>query len=151
VPPCTPIGIAAPTVNPMQQGSAMADLRKLDNLARVGRDFIGLQLRLTPDGVAEAIDQRWVLGYCFGVLDAVGQRAQLQEQTEELAVIAVGFVLLMADETKGARMMQQALDSQDDPGFVQGALRGGRDMFAWLADTENAPRGLSDVGEPLTP
>jgi len=129
----------------------MVDLKKLDSLARVARDFIGLQFRLTPDGIAEAIDQLWVLGYCFGVLDAVGQRAGLQEQGEELAVIAIGFFLLMSDEAKGASMMQQALNSQDDPRFAQGSLRGGRDMQAWLADSGKAPSGLSNVEAWLAP
>jgi len=129
----------------------MADLKKLDSLARIGRDFIGPQFRLTPDGVAEAIDQLWVLGYCFGVLDALGQRAELQGQGEELAVIAVGFFLLMSDEAKGASMMQQALNSQDDPRFARGSLRGGQDMMAWLADTKNAPSGLADIADGPAP
>jgi hypothetical protein len=39
-------------------------LESLDELAGVGRDFIGLQFRLTPDGLMHTIDQLWVLGYC---------------------------------------------------------------------------------------
>jgi hypothetical protein len=64
--------------------------------------------------VTRTIDQLWVLGYCFGVLDAVRQTAELEESGEGVALIAVGFFLLMAD-----------------------------DMFAWLADTAKAPTGLS--------
>ena len=122
----------------------MVDLKKLDELARIGRDFIALQLKLTSDDVAQCLDQVWVLGYCFGVLDAVGQRAQLAETKEELAVIAVGFFLLMSDEAKGADMMRQALEHQEDPRFAEGAQRGGTDMLEWLADTARAPSGLSN-------
>jgi hypothetical protein len=121
----------------------MADLKRLNEFASIGRDFIGLQFRLTPDDVTRSIDQLWVLGYCFGVLDAVRQTAELEESGEGLAVIAVGFFLLMADEAKGADMMRQALNHERDPRFAQGSLQGGNDMFAWLADTAKAPTGLS--------
>jgi hypothetical protein len=121
----------------------MADLKRLNEFASIGRDFIGLQFRLTPDDVTRSIDQLWVLGYCFGVLDAVRQTAELEESGEGLAVIAVGFFLLMANEAKGADMMRQALNHESDPRFAQGSLQGGNDMFAWLADTAKAPTGLS--------
>jgi hypothetical protein len=121
----------------------VADLKRLDELARIGSDFIGLQFRLTPDDVTRSLDQLWILGYCFGVLDAVGQTAELEEPGEELAVVAVGFFLLMSDEAKGADMMRQALDHEADPRFARGSLQGGNDMFAWLADTAKVPSGLS--------
>lgn len=121
----------------------MTDLKKLNEYASIGRDFIGLQFRLTPDDVTRSIDQLWVLGYCFGVLDAVRQTAQLEESGEGLALIAVGFFLLMADEAKGADMMRHALSRESDARFAQGSLQGGNDMLAWLADTAKAPAGLS--------
>ncbi len=52
----------------------MADRKRLDELASIGRDFIGLQFRPTPDDLTHSIDQPWVLGCCFGVLDAVRQK-----------------------------------------------------------------------------
>lgn len=122
----------------------MADLKKLDELAEIGRDFIGLQFKLTSDDVSHSIDRLWVLGYCFGVLDAVRRRAQLAEAGEGLALVAVGFVLLMSDEAKGADLMRQALEHQDDPRFAQGCQRGAEDLYAWLADTTRLPEGLSD-------
>ena len=122
----------------------MANLKRLDELAGGGRDFIGLQFRLTPDGLMHSIDQLWVLGYCFGVLDAVRQRARVGDVVEGLSLVAVGFFLLMSDEAKGADMMQQAINRQEDPCFAQGSLRGGEDMSAWLADTTQSPRGLSE-------
>ena len=121
----------------------MADLKKLDELARIGRDFIGLQFRLTPDDVSHSIDRLWVLGYCFGVLDAVRRRAQLEEG-EGLALVAVGFFLLMSDEAKGADLLRQANEHQHDPRFAQGSLRGEEDLLTWLADTTRLPEGLSD-------
>jgi hypothetical protein len=124
----------------------MADLKKLNEYASIGRDFIGLQFRLTPDDVTRSIDQLWVLGYCYGVLDAVRQTAQLEEPGEGLALIAVGFFLLMADAAKGADMMRHALNLENDARFAQGSLQGGNDMLAWLADTAKAPAGLSKHG-----
>jgi hypothetical protein len=122
----------------------MANLKRLDELAGIGRDFIGLQFRLTPDELMHSIDQLWVLGYCFGVLDAVRQKAQLGDAVEGLSLVAVGFFLLMSDEAKAADMMRQALNRQEDPRFAHGSLRGGEDMFAWFADTTQSPRGLSE-------
>ena len=121
----------------------MVDLKRMNEFASIGRDFISLQFRLTPDDVTRSIDQLWVLGYCYGVLDAVRQTAQLEEPGEGLTLIAVGFSLLMVDETKGADMMRQALEHEGDPRFAQGSLQGGSDMFTWLGDTARAPTGLS--------
>ena len=122
----------------------MVDLKRLDELASVGRDFIGLQFGLTPDDLMQSIDQLWVLGYCYGVLDAVRQKAQVGDVVEALSLVAVGFFLLVSDEAKGADMMRQAINRQEDPRFAQGSLRGGEDMVAWLADTTKSPRGLSE-------
>jgi hypothetical protein len=92
----------------------MADLKRLNEFASIGRDFIRLQFRLTPDNVTRSIDQLWVLGYCYGVLDAVRQTAQLKEPGEGVALIAVGFFLLMVDDAKGVDMMRQALEHASD-------------------------------------
>jgi len=51
----------------------MVDLKRTSEFASIGRDFISLQFRLTPDDATRSIDQLWVLGYCYGVLDAVRQ------------------------------------------------------------------------------
>ena len=122
----------------------MANFKRLDELASVGCDFIGLQFRLTPDELMHSIDQLWVLGYCFGILDAVRQKAQLGDVVEGLSLVAAGFFLLMSDEAKGADMMRQAVNRQEEPAFAQGSLRGGEDMSAWFGDTTQSPRGLSE-------
>lgn len=108
----------------------MADLKRLNEFASIGRDFIGPQFKLTPDNATRSIDQLWVLGYCYGVLDAVRQTAQLEEPDEGVALIAVGFFLLMVDEANGADMMRQALKHASDPRFVQGSLLGGTEHQA---------------------
>ena len=69
----------------------------------------------------------------------------MQEPGERLTLIAVGFLLLMADETKGADMMRQALRHEGDPRFAQGSLQGGNDMVVWLGHTARAPTGLSSM------
>lgn len=122
----------------------MTDIKKLDDLANVGRDFIDLQFKLSSAEAARSVDELWVLGYCFGVFDALTQRAELDKDVESLAVLTIGFFRLMSDERKGADMVRQALDHQADPGFAQGNRRGGDDLLAWLANPERAPDGLVD-------
>src|SRR5690242_5948006 len=88
---CAGSAIPATCYSGSDRRTIMATLKRLDELAGVGRDFIGLQFKLTPDELMHSIDQLWVLGYCFGVLDAVRQKAQLGDAVEGLSLLAVGF------------------------------------------------------------
>lgn len=88
----------------------MTDLKKLNEYASIGRDFIGLQFRLTPDDVTRSIDQLWVLGYCFGVLDAVRETAKLEESGEGLGPHCCR--LLLVDGGRGQRCGHDAARAQ---------------------------------------
>jgi hypothetical protein len=97
----------------------MANIKRLDELAGIGRDFVGLQFRLTPDELMHSIDLLRVLGYCFGVLDAVRQKAQLGDAVEGLSCRCR---FLPADVGRGQRSRYNAASTQSSGGA---ALRAG--------------------------
>ena len=92
--------------------------QQLDALANLGRDLIGMQLALASKEPKEALKDFWVLGYCFGVFDAMAQRAKLDQYTEGIALITIGFLLLLSGPLEGADKVRQGLDNQTDPDFA---------------------------------
>jgi hypothetical protein len=123
---------------------------KLYKIAGIGRDMIAIQLDLASKQPKEALNDTWVLGYCFGMLDALAQRAKLDQYPDGLGLITSGFIELISggqpnrtDELLGADMVKKALDSQADTRFLEGNQAGGTDLFAWCADTKKAPLALS--------
>ena len=101
-----------------------------------------MQLALASKEPTEALKDFWVLGYCFGVFDAMAQRAKLDQYTEGIALITIGFLLLMSGPMEGAEQLRQALDNQTAPDFARGNRTGGDDLFAWFADRNKAPMSL---------
>jgi hypothetical protein len=92
----------------------------------------------------EALNDTWVLGYCFGFLDAMVQRAKLDQYSEGFALITIAFMALLPDNPKlGAEKVDRALDSQTDPRFMEGRRAGGGDFFNWLADGKIPPTSLA--------
>ena len=112
---------------------------KLDELAEMGHFLIGIQLFLTSKKPKEALHDLWVLGYCFGLFDAMAQRAKLDQYTDGIALITIGFLLLLSKPLKGAEKIRQALDNQTDPDFARVAQAA---LFAWCADRNKAPMSL---------
>jgi hypothetical protein len=98
----------------------------------------------------EALIAPWVLGYCFGMFDALAQRGNLDQYTEGLLLITDDFIELMSGGQPhrpdtlmlGADMVKKALDSQTDARDLQGYQTGGTDLFAWCADTSKSPLSL---------
>ena len=122
----------------------MSDARRLDVLANIGRVMIERQLVLASKRPQEALDDIWVLGYCFGVFDALAQRAGLKQYTDGFALITIGFIELMSDHQQGADRVRQALDNQTDARSERGNRAAGTDMFGWFADTNKPPMCLFD-------
>ena len=122
----------------------MTEVKKLDELAEVGVGLIEIQLLLAGKQSVEALNDFWVLGYCFGVFDALAQRARLDQYTEGLELITLGFDRLMSDHLAGADKVKIVLDNQTDPYIAQGMQTGGSDLFAWFANTNKAPTALAN-------
>jgi hypothetical protein len=117
---------------------------RLDRIAAVGCQLIGTQLTLAAKTAKDALSDMWVLGYCFGVFDALVQRAELDQYTEGMAVITIGFISLTDNDT-GARALNVALDNQTDAQFENGNRTAGAEVFAWF----NSDRGAEKLTLPM--
>lgn len=122
----------------------MADVDRIGKIASIGQDLITTQLAMAMQTPSQALEGTWVLGYCFGILDALAQRAGLDDGAEGFSVITLGILGLFADpaDPEAARFVRRSMDSQDNPRFQEGAAAGGNDVFVWIADRAKAPNAL---------
>ena len=122
----------------------MADAERLAKIASIGQDLITTQLTMAAQTPSQALEGTWVLGYCFGIFDALAQRADLDDGAEGLSLITLGFLGLFADpaDPEAAAFIRRSLDGQDNPRFQEGATAGGTDVFAWATDRAKAPKAL---------
>jgi hypothetical protein len=122
----------------------MADADRLGKIASIGQDLITTQLTMATQTASQALEGTWVLGYCFGIFDALAQQADLDDGAEVLSIITLGFLGLFADpaDPEAAAFVRHALDRQDNPRFQEGAAVGGTDVFAWVADRTKQPNAL---------
>jgi len=121
----------------------MADADRLGKIASIGQDLITTQLTMAAQTPSQALEGTWVLGYCFGIFDALAQQAEVDE-AETFSLITLGFLGLFADpaDPEAAAFIQHSLDRQDNPRFQEGAAAGGTDVFVWVADRAKAPNAL---------
>lgn len=122
----------------------MADAERLGKIASIGQDLITTQLTMAMETPSQALESGWVLGYCFGVFDALAQQAELESDDDVFSLITLGFLGLFADpaDPEAAMFVRRSLDYQDNPRFQEGAAAGGNDVFVWVADREQAPKAL---------
>ena len=59
-----------------------ADVERLGKIASIGQDLITTQLTMATQTPSQALEGTWVLGYCFGIFDALGQQANLDDGAE---------------------------------------------------------------------
>lgn len=121
----------------------MDDTERLGKIASIGQDLITTQLTMAMESPSQALERGWVLGYCFGVFDALAQQSELDDD-QVFKLITLGFLGLFADPTdpEAAMFVRRTLDYQDNPRFQDGAAAGGNDVFAWIEDRAQAPKGL---------
>ncbi len=122
----------------------MPDADGLGKIASIGQDLITTQLTMATLTPSQALEGTWVLGYCFGIFDALGQQANLDDGAESFSLITLGFLGLFADaaDPEAAAFVRRSLDSQDNPRFQEGAAAGGNDVFVWVSDRGKAPNAL---------
>jgi hypothetical protein len=121
----------------------MADADRLGKIATIGQDLITTQLAMATQTPSQALEGTWVLGYCFGIFDALAQQADL-DGAEGFSLVSLGFLGLFADpaDPEAAAFVRRSLDRQDNPRFQEGAAAGGTDVFVWVADRTKAPNAL---------
>ena len=124
----------------------MVDADRLVKIATIGQDLITTQLTMAMETPSQALESGWVLGYCFGVFDALAQQAELNDDNDVFSLITLGFLGLFADpaDPEAAMFVRRTVDYQDSPRFQAGAAAGGSDVFDWIADRETAPKALFD-------
>lgn len=122
----------------------MADADRLEKIATIGQDLITTQLTMATQTPSQALEGTWVLGYCFGIFDALAQQADLDDGAEVFGLVTLGFLGLFADpaDPEVAAFIRRTLDRQDNPRFQEGAAAGGTDVFVWVADRIKAPNAL---------
>jgi hypothetical protein len=122
----------------------MVDADRLGKIASIGQDLITTQLAMAMETPSQALESGWVLGYCFGVFDALAQQAELDRDEDVLGLVTLGFLGLFADpaDPEAAMFVRRSLDYQDNPRFQDGAAAGGSDVFTWVADRAKAPKAL---------
>lgn len=116
---------------------------RIGRLSDLGVGLIELQFQLASSDARDSLKDFWVLGYCFGMFDALVQRGNLDQYTEGMVLLTVGFARLLDDDQEaGASVLNVALDSQEIPLFVAGNKIGGEEVFRWLANTKKPPMKL---------
>ena len=122
----------------------MAEADRLGKIASIGQDLITTQLAMAMQTPSQALEGTWVLGYCFGIFDALAQQADLDDAADGFSLITLGFLGLFADpaDPEAAAFIRDSLDRQDNPRFQEGAIAGGSDVFDWAADRAKVPAAL---------
>jgi hypothetical protein len=109
----------------------------------IARGLLSAQLGFIADETgripASATDD-FSLGYVTGFLDALMQRAGIEDQAEGITLIAILMTELFGEKA-GADLCGRFLDSQHLPETQRGLMAGGNDSLAWLADPDKPPFG----------
>jgi hypothetical protein len=124
----------------------MTNDQRISELAEIGAGVIGVQLELSSTTAKDALRHVWVLGYCFGAFEVFMQRAQLDQYTDGVELLLLGFQKVLGADalaSAGADKLGLAFDKQNDPAFAAGRTFGGSEFFAWVSDGQKAPAGLS--------
>ncbi len=118
-------------------------LDRLETLARIGSSLAGVQFEAASFEPSQVTDDPWVFGYCFGLLDAMAQYANLDQYTEGARMMSNGFGKLVGDEARGMDIFGQAIDQQSGGDFASGAEAGSADLHAWADDANALPTRLA--------
>jgi hypothetical protein len=114
----------------------------VSEIAKIGVTMISVQFELASTPPDDALAHLWVLGYGFGVFDALDKRAKMDQYTDGLLLMTDGFQNLVSDLTHGADLLGLAINIQANETFQAGLKRGGSEIYAWLVDGKKMPLGI---------
>ncbi len=83
-----------------------ATIDQIKSMADLGAKILSLQLSIAEKTPEEALREKWALGYCFGAFDGLAGRYNLDQYTDGLAVLTIGFAMLAGNE-QGATYLGQ--------------------------------------------
>lgn len=118
-------------------------LGKVETLARIASTLLGAQFPPQANGVNAVLHDEWVMGYCFGMMDAMAQYARLDQFTEGAALMRAGFGELVGAPAEGALLFERALDMMGRELFTSGMAVGEADIMAWAANAHATPEKLA--------
>ena len=118
-------------------------LDRIETLAKIGSSLAGVQFEAASIEPASVTEDLWVFGYCFGLLDAMAQYANLDQYTEGAQLMSNALGKLVGDDTQGMTMFGQAIDRQSDAEFLKGCESGSADLLTWADDANALPTGLA--------
>jgi hypothetical protein len=83
-----------------------ATIDQIQSIADLGAKILSLQLSIAEKTPEEALPEKWALRYCFGAFDGLAGRYNLDQYTDGLAVLTIGFAMLAGNE-QGATYLGQ--------------------------------------------
>ena len=118
-------------------------LDRLETLARIGSSLAGVQFEAASFEPSHVTDDPFVFGYCFGLLDAMAQYANLDQYEEAAPMMGNAFGKLVGDDARGMALFGQAIDLQSQSDFAAGMEAGAADLNTWAADANALPTALT--------
>jgi hypothetical protein len=118
-------------------------LGKVETLARIGSTLLGAQFPPHEQGASALLGDEWVLGYCFGLFDAMAQYARLDQFTEGVTLMRSGFALLVGVDAEGSVLFDRALEHMGRDLFASGMAAGEADLMTWAGHAQATPEKLA--------
>ncbi len=118
-------------------------LERVETLARIGSSLAGVQFEAAAQQPTDLTQDKWAFGYCFGLLEAMAQYANLDQYTDGVKMMSNALGKMMCDEMRGLEFFGQAVDLQSEPDFIAGQAAGAQDLTAWAEDANALPTQLA--------
>ena len=118
-------------------------LERIETLARIGSSLAGVQFEAAALDPTQLTGDKWAFGYCFGLLDAMAQYANLDQYSEGVKLMSNALGKIICDEMRGLEIFAQGVDLQSDPQFFEGLSAGAQDLTAWAEDANALPTQLA--------
>ena len=66
-------------------------MNRIETLANIGSSLLGVQMEAGELGPADVSENSWVFGYCFGLFEAMARYASLDQYTDGMRMMSMGF------------------------------------------------------------
>jgi hypothetical protein len=126
-----------------RDGAAAGKSRPSMHEAAVSLLSVQLELARSENPLKELMNDKWALGYAFGMLDSALQSQGQAADAEGLALMAVSCHKLMGSMDAGVAMFRRSMSLQSDGDFDEGRTVGGQEFCDWLNRSNPTPMGLA--------
>ncbi len=124
-------------------------MERIDTLAKIAASLVGVQIEAAQIKPANLAADPFVLGYCFGLFEAMAQMAGLEQYNEAAGMMEAAFGKLVDQSEAGPALFRHALSMQVDATYLEGVEAGGADFAGWAADADALPTGMARRGRRL--